>query len=198
MLRLVGRAIPRRLAAAAITIAAGVIAVSPTVGTAGASGKAAQAAANANFIGKWTSTPTTWVITAENLSTGVCKGPPVGSYKLSDCQVTGDSYKFQESYAGVVYSYSGVISGNTSTGASIGPQGTLHYTTHRSVICVVPKLKGLTVAAAKKALHKNHCSIRVVRSPSTRARAGRIFYSSPSAGQWANDKDKVLVDVSTG
>jgi hypothetical protein len=194
-------AMTKRTVFAVATIVVGMLVLLPIGNTAGASGRATKAAANANFIGKWVATTTSWVVTSEDLSTGTCKGTTTSiGYKLSGCRVTGDSYKFTISSGGtVVASESGTISGSTANGISSGPTGSFHYTAHRFLICVVPKLKGLTLAAAKKALHKNRCSVGLVqRAASRKVRAGRVFYSSPSAGTWKNDKAKVLLILSTG
>jgi hypothetical protein len=65
--------------------------------------------------------------------------------------------------------------------------------------CVVPKLKGLRLAAARTALQRAHCALGTVRHKhSRRVKRGRIISQSPTAGAHGPAGSKVSVVVSRG
>ena len=83
-----------------------------------ASGAAARAAGNADFLGTWTSPNGSWTITSESPG-GACVGTTGfgAGYKLIGCQVTGNHYVFVITCCGSYRSNnSGTINGNTLKG----------------------------------------------------------------------------------
>jgi uncharacterized delta-60 repeat protein len=67
------------------------------------------------------------------------------------------------------------------------------------VLCVVPKVKGKTVRAAKRAIGKAHCSLgRVTRAFSANVRKGRVISQKPKPGAKRPAGSKVSVKVSKG
>ncbi len=65
--------------------------------------------------------------------------------------------------------------------------------------CVVPKLKGLTVAAAEKALTKAHCSVgKIKKSKSKHVKKGRVISGNDAAGRSLPAGTKVILVVSKG
>ena len=65
--------------------------------------------------------------------------------------------------------------------------------------CVVPRLKGRTLASAQRALRSAHCAVRRVRRASSRTVAkGRVITQSPKAGARLAAGAKVTLTVSRG
>jgi hypothetical protein len=68
-----------------------------------------------------------------------------------------------------------------------------------SATCHVPKIKGLKVRAAEKALRRAHCRVGKVRHTTSRTMApGRVVSSTPRAGRRLADAGKVELVVSNG
>jgi hypothetical protein len=66
-------------------------------------------------------------------------------------------------------------------------------------LCLVPKLTGKTVAAAKQALKKARCSVgKVTKHTSSKVPKGRIISSGPKAGSKRKAGTKVALTVSRG
>jgi beta-lactam-binding protein with PASTA domain len=59
----------------------------------------------------------------------------------------------------------------------------------------VPKLAGLTVAAARTRLAAAHCTLGAVHKHRARGRSGIVLASRPTAGTTAPDRAKVAVTV---
>jgi uncharacterized delta-60 repeat protein len=67
------------------------------------------------------------------------------------------------------------------------------------VACVIPKLKGKTPRAAKRALHKARCSTgKVARLFSAKVKKGRVMSSKPGAGRKLPAGARVRLAVSKG
>jgi hypothetical protein len=65
--------------------------------------------------------------------------------------------------------------------------------------CVVPKLKGKTLKAAKRALRTHFCSLgKVKHAFSTRVRKGRVISQKPKPGKHLNHGAKVRLIISKG
>jgi len=65
--------------------------------------------------------------------------------------------------------------------------------------CVVPKLKGKTLRAAKRAVRKAHCSVgKVKKTFSARMKKGRVISPKPRAGKRLGPGAKVKLRVSKG
>jgi PASTA domain len=65
--------------------------------------------------------------------------------------------------------------------------------------CVVPKLKGKKLKAAKRATRRGNCRPgRIVRRHSARVRAGRVIAQKPAAGSRMDAGAKVKLVVSSG
>ena len=65
--------------------------------------------------------------------------------------------------------------------------------------CIVPKLKGKTLAAAKKAIKRANCSVgKVTKRFSAKVRKGRVISSKPKAGAKLAPRAKVKLVVSKG
>ena len=75
----------------------------------------------------------------------------------------------------------------SSCGPNDQPEGTATISWNLSPLknnCVVPKLKGDTVAQATNALHKANCTVgKVTSKPSSTIPKGHVISSSPAAGQ---------------
>jgi eukaryotic-like serine/threonine-protein kinase len=65
--------------------------------------------------------------------------------------------------------------------------------------CVVPKLKGKTLKAAKRALRTRFCSLgKVKHSFSTKVRKGRVLSEKPRPGKRLKHGAKVSLIISKG
>lgn len=68
-----------------------------------------------------------------------------------------------------------------------------------SATCHVPKIKGMKLRAAEKALRRAHCRVGKIRHVASRKLApGRVVSSAPRAGRWLRDSAKVALLVSKG
>jgi uncharacterized delta-60 repeat protein len=66
-------------------------------------------------------------------------------------------------------------------------------------LCIVPKLKGKTVKAAKKAIKRAHCSLgKVTKAFSAKVKKGRVISQKPKAGKKLAPGSKVRLKVSKG
>ena len=76
--------------------------------------------------------------------------------------------------------------------------GSLHSKTSGSR-CVVPKLKGMPLAKAKKALKRAHCAVgKVKRRGSSRSHKGKVLSTSPKAGKKLRAGSRVNLTVGRG
>lgn len=65
--------------------------------------------------------------------------------------------------------------------------------------CVVPKVKGKTLAAARTSIAKHHCTVgKVTKAFSTRVKKGHVISQSPSPGKSLPAGSKVKLVVSKG
>jgi hypothetical protein len=67
-----------------------------------------------------------------------------------------------------------------------------------TVRCVVPKLAGKTLAAAKRALSRAHCGVGKITKKRSKAKHGRVIAQSPKAGTKLPSGSKVKLVVSKG
>jgi subtilisin family serine protease len=85
--------------------------------------------------------------------------------------------------------------GNWSGPVTLGP----FVITARPPFCTVPRLRGLTVIGAKRALVKKGCKLgRISRTYSRRVRRGRIVAQRPRSGLRLRRDAKVAVELSRG
>ena len=85
--------------------------------------------------------------------------------------------------------------GNWTDVATVGP----FVVTGVSPNCVVPRLRGLTLTAAKRSLVKRGCALgRVTRAYSKRVRRGRVLLQRPAPGLKLRRGAKVAVVLSRG
>lgn len=68
----------------------------------------------------------------------------------------------------------------------------------RKVTCVVPRVKGKAVAAARRAIRRAHCSVGRVRYARSRRAKGRVISQSPRPGARKAIRAKVNLVVSRG
>jgi len=66
------------------------------------------------------------------------------------------------------------------------------------VKCVVPKVKGKTLAAAKRAITKAHCSLGKVKRATSVKKKGTVIAQSPLPGKRLAKGSKVNVVLSRG
>jgi hypothetical protein len=65
--------------------------------------------------------------------------------------------------------------------------------------CIVPRVRGKTLAAARVALRASHCGVGAVKSVrSARLAAGKVMSQSPGAGRILAPGTKVKLTVSRG
>jgi hypothetical protein len=138
----------------------------------------------------------------QDLATGACTGTPdYQGYTLTGCKVSGNSYVFTVNLGANYHSYNaGTINGNSVMGSFTDTNGTKqNYTATRTPLCIVPNLRGLSTAAAKRALSQANCTAgRVTSHKSSTVPKGHVISSSPSAATQHKAGTKVALSVSRG
>jgi len=67
------------------------------------------------------------------------------------------------------------------------------------VACVVPNVRGLTLAAARTAIHAGHCAVGTVkRLASNTVPSGKVISQTPAPGRYVRAGSKVNLKVSRG
>ncbi|HEU5064712.1 MAG TPA: PASTA domain-containing protein [Gaiellaceae bacterium] len=93
--------------------------------------------------------------------------------------------------------WSGACSGTTTCTVSMTDARSITATF--KALCVVPKVKGKTLRAAKRALKKAHCSVgKVTRVFSTRVPKGRVISPKPRPGKKLAPGARIKLEVSKG
>jgi beta-lactam-binding protein with PASTA domain len=77
---------------------------------------------------------------------------------------------------------------------SVGAQ----FTRKPAAACIVPKLKGKSVKAAKRALTKAHCRAGKITKKFSKAKKGRVISQKPKPGKHLAAGTKVSFAVSKG
>jgi hypothetical protein len=108
----------------------------------------------------------------------------------------------------------GQISGTPTTGGSYTPTfkltDALSHTTSKQISltvnappppptqCVVPKLKGKKLGAAKNAIRNAHCSVgKITKVKSTRKHRNRVLSQNPKPGEHLKQGSKVALKIGT-
>ena len=93
--------------------------------------------------------------------------------------------------------WSGACSGTAT--CSVAMSEARSVTATFDALCVVPKLKGKTLRAAKLALAKAHCALgKVTRASSAKVKKGHVIGSKPTAGTKLAAGSQVKLRVSSG
>jgi len=88
------------------------------------------------------------------------------------------------------------IVASSASGTTIGSDETFKTP---SLMCVVPKVKGKTLKAAKRAVRKGHCSVGKIRKAySARVKKGRVVSQKPKPHTLKPLGAKVKLVVSRG
>jgi uncharacterized delta-60 repeat protein len=94
--------------------------------------------------------------------------------------------------------WSGACSGAT-TRCTVSMNAARSVTATFKALCVVPKVKGKKLLAAKRALKKAHCSVgKVTKVFSARVRKGRVISPRPRAGKKLAPGARIKLQVSKG
>jgi uncharacterized repeat protein (TIGR01451 family) len=64
--------------------------------------------------------------------------------------------------------------------------------------CVVPKLRGQTLKAAKRKATAGHCKVKVTRAYSSKVRRGKVIKQTPKPGKTLKNGGLVKVTISRG
>jgi subtilisin family serine protease len=88
--------------------------------------------------------------------------------------------------------------GNWSPGTHAGPFVIAHAAVAQPQRCIVPRLKGKTLAAARTALKRAGCKLGPVKRVRSRVRKGRIVAQRPAAGRPVGKGTPVVVTISRG
>jgi PASTA domain len=116
-------------------------------------------------------------------------GDPAGS----SLQVNGATFPVQ--------TFGGGGGPTTTTATTTAPTTTTPTTPPPPVanpVCVVPKLAGKTLAAAKAALRAAHCGIGPVQSVKSGLKKGLVVSSVPGAGHRSKAGTRVVLRISSG
>jgi hypothetical protein len=80
----------------------------------------------------------------------------------------------------------------------LGTDADVAFQTYVEPACVVPRVRGLPVSAARATLVRFGCSAGAIRKIRSRARKGRVLSSSPGAGAQLVAASRVALTVSAG
>jgi hypothetical protein len=148
------------------------------------------------------SVPTTAVVggpTDTVAATGGGSGNPVvfSSAATGVCTVSGSTVRFVGAGTCVIHA---AQAGNSNYAAA--PTATQSFAVAagpKKKLCLVPKLKRETLAAARKALKKAHCAVgKVTRHKSSTVPKGRVISSRPKAGTKHRAGTRVALTLSRG
>ena len=146
--------------------------------------------------------PTTAVVGGPTYSvaaTGGGSGNPVtfSSATSGACAVSGSTVSFVG--AGTCTVDANQAGSSDYTAAPTATQSFTVTAATKQELCVVPKLKGKRLAAAKKALKKAHCAVgRITKHKSSTVRKGKVISSSPKRGSKHRGGTKIALSVSRG
>jgi PASTA domain len=160
----------------------------------------------------------TWTISSMNLASGSFSGhgagnaytfPIKGRVSGSSVTLTTGPYKqlptYSATFTGKVSGGGARLSGSWKSNESQTGSWTAARTSKPppvkkgSVTCKVPKLKGATLAAARRALSRAHCAAgKVTRKKSAKVGTGRVISSTPGAGSKRKSGTRVNLTVSRG
>jgi hypothetical protein len=116
----------------------------------------------------------------------------------STLQVNGGTYPVI-SYPGPTTTTTTATTTAATTTTATTTATTTTTITYPPVRCVVPKLAGKTLAAAKAGLRKAHCGVgKVTRVRSAKVKKGSVVSSTPGAGKSAKAGTPVALHVSRG
>jgi PASTA domain-containing protein/List-Bact-rpt repeat protein len=147
-------------------------------------------------------TSKTLTLTKAGVGTGVVSSSPAGLSCGSSCShaftygtavtltATADA---RSSFAG----WSGDCSGSGTCTLTMGANHSVAATF--KALCVVPKLKGKTLKAAKRAIKRAHCAPgKVTNAFSARVKKGRVILQKPKPGKQLIAGSKVKLTLSKG
>lgn len=83
----------------------------------------------------------------------------------------------------------------TASGAPLGQFGPTSSTVGHSMACVVPKLVGLSLPAARKKLRKAHCRLGKVVGKKVVGKSGQVLRQRPKPGTKRRGASKVMVTI---
>jgi PASTA domain len=93
------------------------------------------------------------------------------------------------------YSYA-LVAGNATGNAQSDTELFSTEAAASHVICVVPKLKGKTLAAARSAIGKAHCGVgKITRVKSSKKNKGHVISQSPAPGKHLKKGSKVALKI---
>lgn len=89
---------------------------------------------------------------------------------------------------------------STQTGLAVATASVpVTITGKRPLLCLVPKLKGLRLAAAERALENAHCAVgKVTKHKSSNVLKGKVISSSPRVGSKHKAGTRVALSISRG
>ena len=95
-----------------------------------------------------------------------------------------------------IYFYELVAANATASATSGVPSFSTNDAPSPKVMCVVPKLKGKTLAAARKAIGKAHCGVgKITKVKSSKKNKGHVISQSPTPGKHLKKGSKVSLKV---
>lgn len=94
--------------------------------------------------------------------------------------------------------WSGACSGTGVCSVTMSGAQSVHATFAKKTACVVPKLKGKTLKAAKRALTRAHCRAGKITKKYSRVKSGRVISQKPRPGKHLRVGARVNLTVSKG
>jgi hypothetical protein len=89
-----------------------------------------------------------------------------------------------------------VLNPDTTVTATFDKSSPPPISTNTTTKCVVPNVKGKTLAAAKRAIKSHYCGVgKVTKIKSTKKHRGKVISQSPKAGKHLKKGSKVALRV---
>jgi hypothetical protein len=147
--------------------------------------------------------PETLTVTRSGSGSGTVSSNPAGVACGAACSF---AYPFGTSVtltatpaSGSVFSgWSGACSGSGTCAVAMSGAQSVHASFAKKLACIVPKLKGKKLRAAKRALRKAHCQTGKITRKYSKVRRGRVISERPRPGKHLPVGAKVKLAVSKG
>jgi hypothetical protein len=180
--------------------------------------------ANTKITAAFNKLPANLIVQADGPGSGTVTSSPPGIPSPLDCTVGGTSCQAEffgltqvtltatAAHGSTVSNWSGggcsggsstcVVTLNPSADPNLGVTfvtvtfGPAAVPPKHTTVCVVPKVKGKSLASAKKAIKSHHCSVgKITRVKSTTKNRGHVVGQSPKPGRHLKEGSRVALKV---
>ncbi len=117
--------------------------------------------------------------------------------RAGECSYLGDGSSYTINRSDLGSSIVVIVTATNGAGSAVSPSAHSRPVTRRPV-CVVPRLKGKKLGAARRSIRAAHCSVGRVRRAKSPKKIGRVVKQSPRPGVRKPAGTKVSLVVSKG